>query len=157
MKKLTKNEIMQKLEKNGFFNTIWEACPGLDINHYFEEAFYTKENKILINISGHDTFTFQVKDIKNPNSIIEVVEEIIKHITLNKIFFEACKNGNSILVLPALPTLNAMILSAYHGIFGYFPSIKWYVKDKNGFNLTNSDFDLQKLRDEFRKKRTQLF
>jgi len=161
MNKLTKKEIMKNLEKTGFFEEIWEVIPGLDFEKYFSEAYKLdsekKEENVLINLSGHDKITFQVSNIKDTNEITKVINELINHIINNSKWFEACKNGTSTLVLPALPILNSMFISAYHGLFGHFPTISWYIRDESGFRLVNTTIDLQKQRDEYRKKRMKLF
>ncbi|MHA1416514.1 MAG: hypothetical protein ACTSRR_09685 [Candidatus Heimdallarchaeaceae archaeon] len=161
VKKLSKKEILRNLEKIGFFKEIWQSNPGLDFEHYFSEAYKLtseeKEENVLINLSGHDAITFQVSDPTDILSVISTAEELLQHIIKKEEWFDACKNGKATLVLPSMTILNNVFIAMYHAIFGYFPKVKWYTRNEEGFKLVDEGFDLQIFRDQYRAKRQQLF
>ena len=120
------------------------------------KLFKRKVDKVLIDFSGHSDVKFAVENVADPNAYENVVAQLI--LIIQKEYNEYAENGRVIVILPGFSQLAAAFLAAFHGFYGYFPEIKWYIQDRQTktFDVSKRSIDLQKIRYEFRKMRTNL-
>lgn len=132
---------------------------------------FGKDDKILLNISGHplsDEAEGQAKeegykiinipvpnvDVENPDSILEYLHTIFETLSKNKKVITAVRT-NSYAVIPAgLSILTSSITAMLHGISGGFPTQLWLVRDEDGKFVFAEGFktqlDLQDIRIKYR-------
>jgi len=110
---------------------------------------------ILIDFSGHQDIKVSVEDMADPFSFMAEAMRIVDLIENDSEWLKAAQSGKVVLILPGLSTLACAILSEFHGRYGYFPRIKWYIRNaKTGeFVVSKKSLDLQKIRYEARTLR----
>ncbi|MHA1488569.1 MAG: CRISPR-associated protein Csx15 [Promethearchaeota archaeon] len=106
-----------------------------------------KKNKI-IDFSGHKAVKINIDDMSNPLSFeMEAMRlcNLIEDDNENK---KAAQAGKIVVILPGLSVLSSCFLAEFHGRFGYFPKLKWYLRNaKSGeFTISSKEMDLQKVR-----------
>jgi len=114
-----------------------------------------KGHKDLVDWSGHGEVHIEVKDMAKPESFISESERLMSLIDSDPVLKASAVAGRVTLVLPGQTTLAAVILAYWHGRFGYFPRVKWYIRDaKTGqFALSDKTIDLQQIRYDARRGR----
>ena len=93
--------------------------------------------------------------MSKPESFIQEAERLLALVESEPTLDALAHAGRIDLVLPGLSTLSAAILAAWHGRYGHFPRIRWYIRDsKSGtFSLSDKYIDLQNIRYEARRGR----
>jgi len=114
-----------------------------------------RKAKELVDWSGHADVHIEVQDMSDPKSFINEAERLMALVDGDPLLKAHARAGRITLVLPGLSTLAAVILAAWHGAYGYFPRIRWYVRDsKTGaFSLSTKHIDLQQIRYDARRGR----
>jgi len=122
-----------------------------NMNNYYNQTNFTSPEIVLIDLSGHSDFKIDVKNMSNFQSYID--EALRMFDSFSKTDLTACRTGKVILILPGLATLTATFMSLFHGRFGYFPRIKWYIRNSETgqFQISDSFLDLQHIRNKSRR------
>ena len=97
---------------------------------------------IKVNLSGHPVVGFEIAPLKGVNLEVgtgSALEAQIKGVLLALPCVEALKAGEAAeVVLPGMASACGVVLAAWHGLFGSFPTIRWSVKGASGFEWPES-------------------
>jgi hypothetical protein len=104
----------------------------------------------IIDFSGHSLTKTNVADLTDPQSYFMEAVRLLTIIRKDQELNECAQNGTLTIIMPGLSVLTLVVVSLFHGYFGYFPKVQWYTKTPDGFILNQSGLDLQELRDEAR-------
>lgn len=124
-------------------------------NHITGGDKMPKAPSLVADFSGHKTVKVQIDDMSRPESFENEAERLVNIIAADPYLHSAAGKGKIILILPGLSVLASAILSEFHGRYGYFPNVRWYLRNSETgeFTVSKRTLDLQKLRFTARSKR----
>jgi hypothetical protein len=112
-----------------------------------------KSLDIILDLSGHKTHKVQVDNMADPYSVLTEAHRLVGLIEADPTFRDYASIGKLIVILPGLSVVSAAFIAVYHGKFGHFPMILWYLKTADGFEISDAGLDLASVRIDARKIR----
>jgi len=107
-----------------------------------------------LDFSGHGEHKLSVEHVADPACFQDEAERVVGMIEGDPAMEAAARTGRLVLIFPGMSTLALTLCALFHGKYGYFPRIRWYVQDREtgAFNISHKLLDLQKIRNTARKE-----
>ncbi len=120
-----------------------------------KEFFVSSLEDRTIDLSGHGEIKIDVRNVASREELEKEAQRLLDLIEEEGYWNALAKKGTIVLVLPGFSPLASVFLAKFHGVYGYFPKIRYYVRDQDtgAFELTRFTVDLQINRYNARRER----